>query len=256
LNLKNQTWKDISDLFNNNLGVNHRSLDQLKSKWDNLKTAAKKRNDALKRHLSKTGAAPDPTLNLTAKEERILAVMSGALEPIKNEFDSDNLSEYIPKVEMSGPRSPLSSIASHAESPVTAISVINLEADSSQETQRETQEEIQRDSEKQEGEDDDMKKVLGKRNANEMKTPGASSAVKRPRTNSKTLDQMRIEYLELQETLLKVRHSRFMQLMDTIEACAMAGCHERLDSSQLQTTAEGCKLADMISESFGVMEEI
>ena len=74
LNIKNATWKEIGDLFNNDIrniqaGTKFKTLDQIKAKWDNMKTTAKSRSDALKKRLNKTGASPDPNLVLTAEEK-------------------------------------------------------------------------------------------------------------------------------------------------------------------------------------------
>ena len=59
------------DIRNIQAGTKFKTLDQLKAKWDNMKTTAKSRSDALKKHLNKTGASPDPNLVLTAEEKRV-----------------------------------------------------------------------------------------------------------------------------------------------------------------------------------------
>ena len=234
LNLKNQAWKEVFALYNNNLGVNHRSIEQLKSKWDNLKTSAKKRSDALKRHLNQTGAAPNPKLNLSPNEEKILGIMMGAFDPIKNEYDSDNaIEEKETKVEMTGCVSPVAT-------------VIDLEEDSRPEGQLE--------------ETDDMETATRKRDVDVMKTPGNSgtAASKRPKTQAQTLNQLRMDYMELQKTLLLERHQRYMQLMDTLETCARETSRlreERPEHSQLQDLETNTQLADLITQSFGVISE-
>ena len=97
LNIKNVTWKEIGDLFNSDIrniqaGTKFKTLDQIKAKWDNMKTTAKSRSDALKKRLNKTGASPDPKLVLTGEEEKVMDLMAGVKDPIKCEFDNDTTS--------------------------------------------------------------------------------------------------------------------------------------------------------------------
>ena len=247
LNIKNQTWKDIEGLFNNNLGVNHRSLDQLKSKWDNLKTSAKKRNDALKRHLNTTGAPPDPKLHLTPKEEKILGVMSAALDPIKNEFDSDNSDEST--------RTQSLDAAANVIDLENLASTIPLESLPVPDTPR-----IVADTESGTSE------PPPKRCA-EMKTPGTSSTTKQPRSISKNLtvdlDQERLEYLQLQKQFLRQRQEAFLQTLRNIDTYAAAGMGYGGNTTQsfvdhpslLRTAARSSALVDMVSESFAVMDD-
>ena len=43
--------------YNNKINFTLRAVDSIKAKWDNLKTDCKKKADAQKKHLNKTGAA-------------------------------------------------------------------------------------------------------------------------------------------------------------------------------------------------------
>ena len=190
LNIKNATWKEIGDLFNSDIrniqaGTKFKTLDQLKAKWDNMKTTAKSRSDALKKHLNKTGASPDPNLVLTAEEEKVMDLMASVKDPIKCEFDNDTASV---KSE--------DSVTSFQASPITLST-----------EQKERSAEPPKTDDRRSGPIGEA--CTAPKDGRKRSNPAIQS--------NPTLDEKRICFIDLQTKLVQERHVRCMQLMDCME---------------------------------------
>lgn len=103
LNIKNNTWHEIARAYANKIHFTPRTVENLRSKWDNLKNDTKRRSDALKKHLNQTGATPNSKLHLTTQEERIMDIMNVVKSSLDNPFDADSCSSIshgcVPNVE-------------------------------------------------------------------------------------------------------------------------------------------------------------
>lgn len=89
LNMKNSAWLEIEKAYNNKINFTPRTIDSIRAKWDNLKSDCKKKSDAQKKHLNKTGAAPDSKLALSTQEERVMDIMNVVKSSLDNPFDGD-----------------------------------------------------------------------------------------------------------------------------------------------------------------------
>uniref|UniRef100_A0A8W8NU71 Myb/SANT-like DNA-binding domain-containing protein n=1 Tax=Magallana gigas TaxID=29159 RepID=A0A8W8NU71_MAGGI len=70
---KNSKWAEVTDLVNA-VGVQRRSVEQVKFKWGNLQQGAKKTFTEARKHARKTGGGP-PLKPPTAAEEKIIDLM-------------------------------------------------------------------------------------------------------------------------------------------------------------------------------------
>lgn len=70
---KNSKWAEVTDLVNA-VGVQRRSVEQVKFKWGNLQQRAKKSFTEARKHARKTGGGP-PIKPPTATEEKIIDLM-------------------------------------------------------------------------------------------------------------------------------------------------------------------------------------
>uniref|UniRef100_A0A672G0Y3 Myb/SANT-like DNA-binding domain-containing protein n=1 Tax=Salarias fasciatus TaxID=181472 RepID=A0A672G0Y3_SALFA len=75
---KNAVWKKITGAVNS-VATEERTPAKVKKKWSDLKLATKKRVAALRRSSTETGGGPpDPSLTLTATEEKISSLIGAA----------------------------------------------------------------------------------------------------------------------------------------------------------------------------------
>ena len=156
-----------------------------------MKTTAKSRSDALKKHLNTTGASPDPNLVLTAEEEKVMDIMAGVKDPIKCEFDNDTASV---KSE--------DSVTSFQASPITLST-----------GQKERPAEPPKT-------DDRSSSPIVEDTPMRLEKPAPKDGRKRSNPailSNPTLDEKRICFIDLQTKLVQERHVRCMQLMDCME---------------------------------------
>ena len=91
INRKAAAWKQVEIDYNSGTVHVQRSIDELKKKWENLKSEAKSEAAKRKKSLTQTGggkAEPDSLLT----DEVLLAVediIKGAMEPVTSQFDSN-----------------------------------------------------------------------------------------------------------------------------------------------------------------------
>ena len=219
------------DIRNIQAGTKFKTVDQLKAKWDNMKTTAKSRSDALNKHLNKTGASPDPNLVLTAEEEKVMDLMAGVKDPIKCEFDNDTVSV---KSE--------DSVTSFQASPITL----------STEQKERSVEPLKTDD----------------RSSSPMRLEKPAPKDRRKRSypaiqSNPTLDEKRICFIDLQTKLVQERHVRCMLLMDCMEE-AVNVWRYKVENSPLDQSGSvqeplllrGISAAEnIITKSFDVLED-
>lgn len=70
---KNSIWKDIAVQINS-LGLHHRTDKEVKTKWQNMQTSAKKQYADRKKYTTQTGGGP-PAKELSIETEKIVDMM-------------------------------------------------------------------------------------------------------------------------------------------------------------------------------------
>ncbi|XP_046975240.1 myb/SANT-like DNA-binding domain-containing protein 3 [Vanessa cardui] len=84
-------WVTICEKYNSQTLLTHRSAENLKAQWENLKKAAKKEAASNRQHLIQRGGGPsrpkanDPTL------ERIISLITPSAVGLHNPYDNDNI---------------------------------------------------------------------------------------------------------------------------------------------------------------------
>jgi len=87
VNKKNAAWKTIHAAYNGE-GQRPRDLDQLKKKWENLVTQAKKNGAEERTQRVVTGGGPAAPA-MSAISQKVLGILGDQVMPLRNEFDSD-----------------------------------------------------------------------------------------------------------------------------------------------------------------------
>lgn len=89
--LKEATWVEISKLFNANSGINTRSVETLRAKYDGLKKDLKKKVNKNKAETCKTGGGKPEYITIEGPEKDLLEVLSLSISGLPSEFDSDRV---------------------------------------------------------------------------------------------------------------------------------------------------------------------
>ncbi|XP_022118980.2 uncharacterized protein LOC110995892 [Pieris rapae] len=88
---KEQCWKTLELLFNRTSGVNFRSAKTLKSKYEGLKRATRKKSALIVAESYCTGGGPSAATPLTPIEKKVKDMIFLSVEGIESQFDSDRI---------------------------------------------------------------------------------------------------------------------------------------------------------------------
>ncbi|XP_026729100.1 uncharacterized protein LOC113494814 isoform X2 [Trichoplusia ni] len=84
-------WTTISNKYNSQTTLSHRTAENLKSQWESLKKATKKEASFKRMHLIKTGGGPSRPKNDDPLQERILGLITPSAVGLHNPYDKDNV---------------------------------------------------------------------------------------------------------------------------------------------------------------------
>ncbi|XP_026743409.1 uncharacterized protein LOC113506757 isoform X2 [Trichoplusia ni] len=84
-------WTTISNKYNSQTTLSHRTAENLKSQWESLKKATKKEASFKRMHLIKTGGGPSRPKIDDPLQERILGLITPSAVGLHNPYDKDNV---------------------------------------------------------------------------------------------------------------------------------------------------------------------
>uniref|UniRef100_A0A146LYD6 Regulatory protein zeste n=1 Tax=Lygus hesperus TaxID=30085 RepID=A0A146LYD6_LYGHE len=86
---KNEAWSRLADEYNSTSGCEFRTADNLRGAWDNLKKAARRTANQVKKEFNRTGGGSSRAPPLTSVDEAVLSVIGVSATGLENEFDGD-----------------------------------------------------------------------------------------------------------------------------------------------------------------------
>ncbi|CAH2088534.1 unnamed protein product [Euphydryas editha] len=84
-------WVTISNKYNSQTMLSHRTSDNLKAQWESLKKSAKKEASFRRMHLIQTGGGPPRSVIEDPLQQKILCLITPSAVGLHNPFDSDNI---------------------------------------------------------------------------------------------------------------------------------------------------------------------
>lgn len=86
--LWNHAWARVMTIYHA-AGHAEKTEDQIKKKWDNLITKAKREEKGVRKYRNGTGGGPAKPLSLTTYSEKTMAILGNHVRPLANNNNSD-----------------------------------------------------------------------------------------------------------------------------------------------------------------------